>query len=730
MGCGSSLQKNSVVFTENEIVKGKSMEKNNQTTEKNPKTIEKEKQQNGDSKNVYDTEDAKDEKENSQQKSEKKEEELKDQDDNSDENDLDMDVKLYELTIRQQNVDVKPESQEALDNCKSEITRAMEFLQNVVDFKNEQILISIEVIKKSYSKWTKYRPLLGQHLCNVGFPSLFTKYWIELNKLDLFDQENVVELKVFKAMNLVAWNYSDASVAICEELGKAGAVPLLLSSFTQNELLPDVITNPVIIHVKSSLGILNNMVRLFPDNIQILRDNDAVKKLLDYSSVKFLILKANCFIILSFLITDDEVSLLENMGTAVGFIINLLTTSLTSGKARGYSTSEILLALNNLAGNDENKVKIVVSNGLAQLDRGLKKNAKSILILSSMLCWKLAFIQENRVKMRKEQSLIDGLKRLKNSESHKLKATCAGALWEIFEGQPEEQLSEDSPVLTLSQKHVMLSYQWDVQPRIIQLKQKLQNAGYNVWMDIDQMEGDILGAMADAVENAAVILTCISKKYKDSTSCRTEATYAYKQNKAIIPLIVEQGYVADGWLGALIGTLIYFPMFDDSKLETEINRIVSEIGDRGKMQKGQQTEHTEIIPVATSIVKCGKDSTDSPFISAAKVAVAEMVSMTITPPTAAKTSMTAPTTIAANNTTNIAGWTTSDVEKWLKKVKLEECRSAMENVDGDILIQMYKMSKDAPEFFYSRLERDFDMTHLLQVLKFKSALEKLICPGS
>lgn len=38
-------------------------------------------------------------------------------------------------------------------------------------------------------------------------------------------------------------------------------------------------------------------------------------------------------------------------------------------------------------------------------------------------------------------------------------------------------------------------------------------------------DGDILGAMADAVEKAAVVLVCFSQKYKDSQSCRTGKEY-------------------------------------------------------------------------------------------------------------------------------------------------------------------------------------------------------------
>ena len=44
--------------------------------------------------------------------------------------------------------------------------------------------------------------------------------------------------------------------------------------------------------------------------------------------------------------------------------------------------------------------------------------------------------------------------------------------------------------------------------------------GFRVWMDIDNMGGSTLQAMAEAVEDAFVVLTCMSQKYKDSPNTR------------------------------------------------------------------------------------------------------------------------------------------------------------------------------------------------------------------
>ena len=48
-----------------------------------------------------------------------------------------------------------------------------------------------------------------------------------------------------------------------------------------------------------------------------------------------------------------------------------------------------------------------------------------------------------------------------------------------------------------------------------------QEDGFKVWLDVDQIKGSTLEAMADGVENAAIVLLCMTEKYKLSPNCRT-----------------------------------------------------------------------------------------------------------------------------------------------------------------------------------------------------------------
>ena len=69
-------------------------------------------------------------------------------------------------------------------------------------------------------------------------------------------------------------------------------------------------------------------------------------------------------------------------------------------------------------------------------------------------------------------------------------------------------------------QHIMISYQWDCQDTIIQVKDKLRSVGFNVWIDVKEMRGSTLETMASAVEHCTVFLMAISRKYFESPNCR------------------------------------------------------------------------------------------------------------------------------------------------------------------------------------------------------------------
>eukprot|EP01050_Picozoa_sp_SAG11_P030132 SAG11_NODE_8785_length_976_cov_428.427594_2_plen_123_part_00 len=66
------------------------------------------------------------------------------------------------------------------------------------------------------------------------------------------------------------------------------------------------------------------------------------------------------------------------------------------------------------------------------------------------------------------------------------------------------------------------SYQWNHQTVVLRVVEALQLRLYDVWVDVQQMSGSTVDAMARAVEGASVVLVCVSRAYKESSNCRLE----------------------------------------------------------------------------------------------------------------------------------------------------------------------------------------------------------------
>ncbi|CAF3332749.1 unnamed protein product [Rotaria sp. Silwood1] len=90
-----------------------------------------------------------------------------------------------------------------------------------------------------------------------------------------------------------------------------------------------------------------------------------------------------------------------------------------------------------------------------------------------------------------------------------------------------------------------------------QIYDELINSGYRVWIDFDQMHGNVMDAMAEAIEQSNAVIICMSEEYRRSSYCRAEANYAFKRRVKIVPILLQQHYRPDGWLLFLIGQLLY-----------------------------------------------------------------------------------------------------------------------------------------------------------------------------
>jgi len=201
--------------------------------------------------------------------------------------------------------------------------------------------------------------------------------------------------------------------------------------------------------------------------------------------------------------------------------------------------------------------------------------------------WTLSFDPECKQQLI-DQGFVELIKSFPTDHGG-VKLGVDGALWNLDESRRPKPASE---IPQEKKGQVMISYSWSQQDRMRQLSAYLQNLGFMVWLDVEQMEGSVLEKMAEAVEESDAIIIGFSSAYKDSQACRTEAEYAYRLKKPLIFVAAEEGYSAKGWLGALLGNILWYsPWTNAAGFENGCAGVVKALGKK----KGVSSSPSQVL---------------------------------------------------------------------------------------------------------------------------------------
>jgi len=481
-------------------------------------------------------------------------------------------------------------------------------------------------------------------------------------------------------------NFADFHQGFCSACVNAGVISVCLENVKRidaenlNWEEGDEDSEPVII-IDNCLGILYNISQRFK-NRDLFAKN--LETLLCLARKKVREIAAHSLLTLAYLVDENTNHIILAEETLLSFIITLLDEAWQSEERRsiGYSAKELAEGLSHLAVNDTNK-KILGQKGatsvLISVIKTSSEDAEKVSAIKAL--WMLAFDDNNKKAIRQEDGAVGLLRHLQHSKDSQVQRAAAGALWEV-----EGKTARHAERTESTGNHVMISYQWDSQEVLIEVKNRLQASGYRVWMDLEQMRGSTLEAMAKAVENSSVVLVCVSERYKESPNCRSEAEYAYQLRKDIIPLMMQRKYRGDGWLGMLVGTKLWFDFNSKQSIEPGVTKLIKELGGRGK----------------------DVDNTDGPSVPVAPAVQSDDVD-------------------TAPSSPGVSTWTNEEVKQWFKEIGLEKVyKEDISEVDGQTLIDLQQLRSECPEYFYRCLERDLSLTNMLDIFKFTKELRKLL----
>ena len=481
-------------------------------------------------------------------------------------------------------------------------------------------------------------------------------------------------------------NFSDFHQGFCSACAGAGIISMCFEIVKQidaenSNWEEEDEDSELVTIIDNSIGILHNISRRLRDR-ELFANRE--QTLLYFAKKKVPAIAAESLLTLAYLVDENTNHLILADENLLSFIITLLDEAWQSEDrhSNGYSAKELAEGLSHLAINDANK-NILGQNGVIPVLISVIKtsNEDEEKASATRALWMLAFDDNNKEKVRQEEGAMDILHQLQQSKNSEVQKAAAGALWEL-EGKTARQSSEK---IESTGNHVMISYQWDSQEVLVEVKNRLQASGYRVWMDLEQMGGSTLEAMAKAVEDSSVVLICVSERYKESPNCRSEAEYAYQLRKDIIPLMMQGKYRGDGWLGMLVGTKLWFDFQSKQVLEQGVMKLIRELGGRGK----------EL------------DVTDGPSEPAVRTVQADV--------------------LVAPSSPGVSTWTNKDVKQWFKEIGLEKvCKEDISEMNGQTLIDLQELRGECPDYFYKCIERTLKLTDMFDLLKFRKELSKLV----
>ena len=222
---------------------------------------------------------------------------------------------------------------------------------------------------KFIRRTTKYSPdvVLNKRIIDkiikFGIAHVFVRVWKSANTVDFMDYSK--QGSAFKNLQTalsIVWNCTDKSPQLCESLIKTHVLHDFIQELESEKISgADLKIDNNLYLLKAYLGILHNIARLCSESRKIFRSAKAVKVLQWYLHSSNDLIKIKAYLILSYIISEEENDIINAQDDNIRFITHILKEALESenhfSKTYAFWASEIVCGLNHLAVNESNKIR-------------------------------------------------------------------------------------------------------------------------------------------------------------------------------------------------------------------------------------------------------------------------------------------------------------------------------------------------------------------------------------
>ncbi|CAF1228976.1 unnamed protein product [Adineta ricciae] len=287
------------------------------------------------------------------------------------------------------------------------------------------------------------------------------------------------------------------------------------------------------------------------------------------------------------------------------------------------------------------------------------------------ILWALSFNHDVQQQLRSNSSFMTKLNHPpKEYDNEQIRKIVQGILWNL-----ETTHKDRATSLTSDEKmfDIMISYSHKDEVICRKIYDELIKTGYRIWIDFDQLHGNVMDAMAQAIERSNAIVICMSEEYRRSNYCRAEAHYAFQRQLKMVPILLKEHYQPDGWLLFLVGQLFYI---DFTKYE-----FAQAIEMLNKELKAPVINDFGLLRI------CSKEEIESAG-SATPLCASTTSSVLIIPK-------------------HLHEWNSTHVQDWMIAHDLLQLSRVFANFDGSSLIHMYEfIEKLDPQQVVTMLQDD------------------------
>ena len=217
---------------------------------------------------------------------------------------------------------------------------------------------------------------------------------------------------------------------------------------------------------------------------------------------------------------------------------------------RLWNLYECLQALYKFAINDKLKNTIYETFNMKEsLNEIIFNGNKTEQEYAFKVLYQLGFDKSIAIDISKNDDLLNFMKSIvseQNDSTNKLVKNVTGVLW-LINNKDEDADNKTVKQKNVEGKHIFISYNNESRQLCLKIKEFLESRNLKCWIDVENIHGSSIDAMAKGIETSLCVLICMTEKYKESNNCRMEAEYVLQKKKPFIPIIMQKSFKPDGW---------------------------------------------------------------------------------------------------------------------------------------------------------------------------------------